>query len=97
MKFLEALLVKIFGQTKGILSEKRNDRLYSTSALQHWCLEPLEGNPHENIQESALNLKLFPPGFLRYPMHLQHNHDTDMTEGAVHAKCNGVMWQYHGR
>jgi hypothetical protein len=33
VKFLEAL-VKIFGQTKGILSEKRNDRLYSTSALQ---------------------------------------------------------------
>ena len=65
--------------------------------LCYWCLEPLEGKPHENIQESALNLKLFPPGFLRYPMHLQHNHDTDMTEGAVHAKCNGVMWQYHGR
>jgi hypothetical protein len=40
---------------------------------------------------------LFPPNFLKYPVHLQHNHDTDMTEGAVHARCNAVMWQYHGR
>jgi len=44
-----------------------------------------------------INLKLFPPGFLKNPVHLQHNHDSDLTEGAVHAKCNGVMWQYHGR
>lgn len=34
---------------------------------------------------------------LRYPVHLQHNHDTGMTEGAVHARCNAVMWQYLGR
>lgn len=39
----------------------------------------------------------FPKNFLKHPVHLQHNHDTDMTEGAVHAYCNAVMWQYEGR
>ena len=40
---------------------------------------------------------LFPPNFLKYKVHLQHNHSTGMTEGAVHALCNAVMWQYEGR
>jgi len=65
--------------------------------LCYWCHEPLDDNPRDDIQKLKINLKLFPPGFLRHPIHLQHNHDTDMTEGAVHAKCNGIMWQYHGR
>ena len=39
----------------------------------------------------------FPQNFLQYPIHLQHNHDTGMTEGAVHNYCNAVMWQYEGR
>ena len=47
--------------------------------------------------EKKINWKLFPPFFLRFPIHLQHNHDTNMTEGAVHAYCNAVMWQYEGR
>ena len=34
---------------------------------------------------------------LAHPIHLQHNHSTDMTEGAVHAYCNCVLWQYEGR
>lgn len=40
---------------------------------------------------------LFPVGFLNSPIHLQHCHKTDMTEGAVHAMCNAVMWVYEGR
>lgn len=40
---------------------------------------------------------LFPQYFFDYPIHLQHDHDTGMTEGAVHAHCNAVMWQYEGR
>lgn len=38
----------------------------------------------------------FPPNFLKYPIHLHHNHSTGMTIGAVHAYCNAVLWQYHG-
>lgn len=75
----------------------REQYVREQNGLCYWCMEPLGGNPHKNIQDAPLNLKLFPPGFLRHSVHLQHNHDTDMTEGAVHARCNGVMWQYHNR
>lgn len=44
-----------------------------------------------------IDWKRFPPNFLKYPVHLQHDHKTGLTEGAVHAYCNAVMWQYYGR
>ncbi len=50
----------------------------------------------EDITDKKINWKLFPENFLKYPIHLQHNHDTGMTEGAVHNYCNAVMWQYEG-
>jgi hypothetical protein len=34
---------------------------------------------------------------LLHPVHLQHSHVTGLTEGAVHAFCNAVLWQYEGR
>jgi len=43
-----------------------------------------------------INLKLFPIGFLKHPVHLHHCHHTGMTIGAVHAHCNAVLWQYLG-
>ena len=63
----------------------------------YWCDEPLDGEPSDNVKNKKVNWKLFPPNFMKYPVHLQHDHGTDLTEGAVHAKCNAVMWQYHGR
>lgn len=51
----------------------------------------------EPERTETINWLLFPPGFLNHPVHLQHNHITGMTEGAVHAYCNAVMWQYEGR
>lgn len=77
--------------------EVREQYYHAQDGLCYWCAAPLAGDPHTSIQEISLNLKLFPPGFLKNPVHLQHNHDSDLTEGAVHAKCNGVMWQYYGR
>ena len=50
-----------------------------------------------HITSKLINWKLFPKGFLDYPIHLQHCHKTGMTEGAVHAYCNAVLWQYEGR
>ena len=47
-------------------------------------------------KELFLDMSRFPPGFLRWPVHLHHDHNTDMTIGAVHGYCNGVLWQYHG-
>ena len=49
------------------------------------------------ITDKVINWNFFPNDFLKHPVHLQHNHDTGMTEGAVHAYCNAVMWQYEGR
>jgi hypothetical protein len=63
----------------------------------YWCHQSLTDKPSNDILVKRVNLQLFPPNFLKYPVHLQHNHATDMTEGAVHARCNAVMWQYHGR
>jgi hypothetical protein len=63
--------------------------------LCYYCKNPLTDAPTEEIQKKNLNMKLFPKNFLEYPLHLHHNHKTDMTIGTVHAKCNGVLWQYH--
>lgn len=36
-------------------------------------------------------------GFLASPVHLHHDHKTDLTIGAVHAYCNAVLFQYEGK
>lgn len=62
-----------------------------------FCGEPLNEQPPSRIKKKRINWRLFPPNFLKHPVHLQHDHVTGMTEGAVHNYCNAVMWQYHGR
>jgi hypothetical protein len=62
-----------------------------------YCDEDLEQSPPSRITDLEINWQLFPPGFLDNPIHLQHCHRTNMTEGAVHAYCNAVLWQYEGR
>lgn len=68
--------------------------------LQDWkcchCGTDLQDEPAKHIMAKSINLKLFPKGFLTHPIHLHHNHDTGMTIGSVHARCNAVLWQYHG-
>ena len=62
-----------------------------------YCKGNLHKEPPESVTENKINWDLFPKNFLKYPIHLQHNHKTGMTEGAVHAYCNAVMWQYEGK
>ena len=62
-----------------------------------YCGGDLNTPPYNIIMDKDVNWKLFPENFTKHPIHLQHNHDTDMTEGAVHAYCNAVMWQYEHR
>lgn len=62
-----------------------------------YCKVKLSEDPPPGITSKRIDLDLFPPGFLNYPVHLQHCHKTGMTEGAVHAYCNAVMWIYEGR
>ena len=63
----------------------------------YWCRKPLKGDPHKDVMSKRVNFKLFPPNFPQYPIHLQHDHNTGLTEGAVHMRCNAVMWQYHSK
>lgn len=60
------------------------------------CDRPLSGPPAMHVQRKRLDMRRFPQNFLLHPVHLHHNHKTGMTIGAVHAHCNGVLWQYHG-
>lgn len=62
-----------------------------------FCNGELSEIPPASVTSRKINWKLFPPNFLKYPIHLQHCHKTGLTEGAVHAYCNAVLWQYYGR
>lgn len=62
-----------------------------------YCNEPLDKPPPESIKRNPVDRSLYPIGFFTHPIHLQHNHSTDLTEGAVHAYCNAVLFEYHGR
>ncbi len=77
--------------------EVREQYIKEQSNLCWHCGEDLHGAPPDEIAEKEINLALFPRGFLNHPIHLQHDHGTGLTEGAVHAYCNAVMWQYHGK
>ncbi len=81
-------------------SERREVRLQyidEQNGMCFYCKHSLSEEAPEFIQRKDINWRLFPSGFMRSPIHLQHNHSTGMTEGAVHNYCNAVMWQYEGR
>ncbi len=61
-----------------------------------FCHASLDEKPDSIINEYPIDLGLFPPRMLKYPVHLHHNHSTGMTISAVHAYCNCVLWQYFG-
>lgn len=65
--------------------------------LCYFCKEDLNKEAPKKITDKKIDWSYFPENFLQYPIHLQHNHDTGMTEGAVHNYCNAVMWQYHNK
>jgi len=75
----------------------REQYIKEQSGLCYHCGEDLSDEPPARITEKSIVWKFFPPGFLNNPVHLQHDHGTGLTEGAVHAYCNAVMWQYHGK
>ena len=77
--------------------EIREQYVREQGGLCYWCNQPLNEPAAEHIRKKEINWKLFPEGFTKYPVHLQHDHETDLTEGAVHAICNAYMWQYEGR
>ncbi|QIG76556.1 hypothetical protein EVC27_031 [Rhizobium phage RHph_I1_6] len=64
--------------------------------LCHHCKRPLALRPTPGVEQAKINKDLFPPNFFDHPVHLHHNHNTGMTIGAVHARCNAYLWQYKG-
>jgi len=72
----------------------REQYIKEQEGLCWFCGDLLAETP---LITKKINLKLFPKGFLDHPIHLQHDHYTGLTEGAVHAYCNAVLWQYYGR
>ena len=85
--------------TKLTRAQRREVRLQyitrQSNKCQH-CDEPLDGPPSGEVQTAWVNRRLFPEGFFDHPVHLHHSHRTGMTIGAVHARCNAVLWQFHG-
>lgn len=75
----------------------REEYVKRQKGLCFYCKEPLKDTPPSRVRRRVIDWSLFPPNFLKYPVHLQHDHYSDMTEGAVHSLCNAVMWQYEGR
>jgi len=75
----------------------REQYIQQQNGLCMFCRSPLKEKPPEEITDKEIDLRLFPNNFLDNPIHLQHCHKTGFTEGAVHAYCNAVLWQYHGR
>lgn len=62
-----------------------------------YCKYDLSEEPPSDILNKSINWNRFPPNFLKHPIHLQHDHKTGMTEGAVHSYCNAVLWEYEGK
>ena len=83
--------------TPGEKAEVREQYAELQKGVCWYCKYPLAFDPPERIMKKSINWKQFPPDFRKHPIHLQHDHDTGMTEGTVHAYCNAVLWQYHGR
>jgi hypothetical protein len=62
-----------------------------------FCGDDVNGEPATFVKEKTVTPKLYPVGFFKNPLHIQHDHNTGMTEGVVHAHCNAVLWEYCGR
>ena len=61
-----------------------------------YCGSDLIGEPSDDVMAKKINKNLFPKNIFDYAVHLHHCHKTGMTIGAVHSKCNAVLWQFHG-
>jgi hypothetical protein len=75
----------------------REQYIKEQNNLCYWCKHSLDEDPPSHILEKRISPTLFPVNFFRHSIHLHHDHISDLTEGAVHAYCNAVMYQYYNR
>jgi hypothetical protein len=94
--------MKLPANYNNLSTQQRREVRKLYSEMQSWkchhCGSHLMKEPSKEMQQMPINFRLFPGGkdFLKYPIHLHHDHNTGMTIGAVHARCNAILWQYHG-
>jgi hypothetical protein len=74
----------------------REQYIEEQNGLCAFCGEPLVENPSDKVFYARINWFLFPTNFQKYPIHLHHSHDTGLTIGAIHMRCNAYLWQYKG-
>lgn len=74
----------------------REEYVRRQKGLCFHCQNPLTGPASDIIELLWVDESLFPPNFFVWPVHLHHDHKTGKTLGAVHCKCNAVLWQYNG-
>jgi hypothetical protein len=74
----------------------REEYVRRQKGLCSHCGNPLTGKPSDEVEIILVDETLFPSSFFKWPVHLHHSHETGMTLGAVHCRCNAVLWQYHG-
>ena len=60
------------------------------------CKRTLTKGPALSIRRMSLEGVTFPKTFFHSRIHLHHNHETGLTIGAVHAKCNAILAVYYG-
>lgn len=79
-------------------TERREVRLQYIELQKNRCAHcwaSLDGPATPQVREKWIDVRLFPSGFFQHPIHLHHDHQSGRTIGAVHARCNAVLWQYH--
>lgn len=79
-----------------IRRDVRNEYVRLQKGLCYHCGSDLGGPPSREVRSQPITRELFPPNFFKHPVHLHHDHDADLTIGAVHARCNAVLWEYYG-
>lgn len=60
------------------------------------CGENLSDPPAQYIIDHNIRWGRFPPNFLKYPVHLHHDHKTGLTIGVTHARCNAYLFDVKG-
>ena len=76
--------------------EAREEYIRRQKGKCHYCDAFLHDQASKEVIDADINEVLFPDNFFNHPIHLHHDHDTDLTIGVVHARCNAYLWQYLG-
>lgn len=99
-----AVNVELDGRTKHYYSKMntsqrrkvRNSMVEAQGQKCWYCEQYLQTPPPIHIANYPFNMRKFPKGMLKHPIHLHHDHHTDECLGAVHAQCNMYLWEVEG-